>query len=159
MKVYVASSWRNLEQSAVVEALRAEGHEVYDFKAGGSGWNRPGDQCSTIGPFGWSAIDPKWKEWDAREYIAGLRHPIAAAGFKRDMDALREADACVMVMPCGPSASMELGYAVGARKLTIVYVDSIREPDLMVLMADYIELDWALVLERLTKGRLEAYRR
>jgi hypothetical protein len=146
MKIYVASSWRNAQQLAVVQSLRDHGHEVYDFKGRGSGWNRPGDENSDISPFGWSSIDPSWREWDSSAYIQGLRHPIAAAGFKRDMDALHEADACVMVMPCGPSASMELGYAVGAGKLTIVYIEAIREPDLMVLMATHITRDWTRVI-------------
>lgn len=32
MKIYVASSWRNLLQPAVVHVLRRCGHDVYDFK-------------------------------------------------------------------------------------------------------------------------------
>lgn len=32
MNIYVASSWRCARQPAVVAALRAAGHEVYDFK-------------------------------------------------------------------------------------------------------------------------------
>jgi hypothetical protein len=32
VRVYVASSWRNGQQPAVVAALRAAGHEVYDFR-------------------------------------------------------------------------------------------------------------------------------
>ena len=36
------------------------------------------------------------------------------------MDALLEADACVLVLPCGASAHLEFGYAVGAEKLTAV---------------------------------------
>lgn len=31
-KIYVASSWRNSIQAEIVAALRAEGHEVYDFR-------------------------------------------------------------------------------------------------------------------------------
>ena len=32
MKIYVASSWRNAQQPAVVARLREAGHEVYDFR-------------------------------------------------------------------------------------------------------------------------------
>ena len=32
MNIYVASSWRNAMQPAIVAALRRWGHEVYDFK-------------------------------------------------------------------------------------------------------------------------------
>jgi len=31
-KIYVASSWRNAQQPAVVNALVAAGNEVYDFR-------------------------------------------------------------------------------------------------------------------------------
>lgn len=151
MKIYVASSWRNEFQPKIVSDLRALGHDVYDFKARGSGWGLPGDEASSIGPFSWSAIDPEWKRWDAAGYIHGLSDPIAQAGFKRDLEALQQADACVMVMPCGPSASMEFGYAVGARKLTIVFIEGIREPDLMILMADLVTRHWADVIDSLQK--------
>ena len=89
MKIYVASSWRNDFQPNVVAALRADGHEVYDFK-GSEG-------------FHWSEVDPGWKEWvaDIPQYLKGLGHPCAERGFNCDMTALRECDACVYVMPCG----------------------------------------------------------
>ena len=31
-RIYVASSWRNKYFPEVVECLRAEGHEVFDFR-------------------------------------------------------------------------------------------------------------------------------
>ncbi len=126
MKVYVASSWRNNYQPEIVRALRDDGHEVYDFKDAEG--------------FHWSEVDPEWKAWpnDIRLYLKGLKHPCAERGFTRDMTALVECEACVYVMPCGPSASMELGYAVGKGKLTIVYIPELREPDLMVKMADHV---------------------
>lgn len=140
--VYVASSWRNEFQPAVVAMLRADGHRVYDFRGPGDGWGTGGDGP---GGFGWHEIDPDWKEqWiaDVPRYLKALRHTRAAEGFKRDMDALRSADACILVMPCGPSASMEMGFSVGAGKRTYVYMPAIREPDLMVLMADYVGQDF-----------------
>ena len=53
------------------------------------------------------------------------------------------------VMPCGPSASMEMGYAKGAGKIVIVYIPALREPDLMVKMADHITNDFSEVLDLL----------
>ena len=128
MKIYVASSWRNTYQPEVVEKLRALGHEVYDFR---------GEEG-----FSWREVDPNWQNWTPEEYRKGLEHICAERGFKRDMDALKWADACIMVMPCGPSASMEMGYAVGAGKLVAVYMPEIREPDLMVKMADLVTTRW-----------------
>lgn len=126
MKVYVASSWRNEYQPSVVAALREDGHEVYDFKDSEG--------------FHWSEVDPNWKDWskDISKYLDGLYHPAAKRGFSRDMEHLKTCDACVYVMPCGVSASMELGWAVGAGKFTIAYVPGLREPDLMIKMVDVI---------------------
>lgn len=131
MKIYVASSWKNDEQPAVVIALRQDGHDVYDFK----------DEEG----FHWYEVDPMWRTWTPTGYLEGLQHPAAERGFTRDMDALRACDACVMVMPCGMSASLETGWAVGAGKLVAVYVPGMREPDLMVKMADLVTHDLGVV--------------
>lgn len=110
MRIYCASSWRNVWQPAVVRLIRALGHDVYDFRH-----PKPGDDG-----FHWSAIDPAWQDWDAARYRAALTHPVAEAGFESDMDALDSAEACVLVQPCGTSAHLELGWAIGAGKRTAV---------------------------------------
>ena len=129
MRIYVASSWRNEFQPGVVAALRSDGHEVYDFKDSEG--------------FHWSEVDQDWKDWtqDIPQYLKGLKHPCAERGFNRDMTALRECDACVYVMPCGVSASLEAGWAAGAGKPVIVFIPGLREPDLMVKMADLVTND------------------
>lgn len=119
--IYVASSWRNPRQPEVVRALRAAGHGVYDFRE-----PEPG-----VRGFNWSDIDPNWERWSVDEYRKALMHPIAEDGFRRDMDALRQASACVLVMPCGRSAHLELGHAVGAGKVTIALLEHAHEPELM----------------------------
>lgn len=126
MRIYVASSWRNNFQPVVVSALRDAGHEVYDFKDSDG--------------FHWTEVDGNWKDWpqDIPKYLNGLNHPCAERGFNRDMNALRNCDLCVYVMPCGVSASLEAGWAIGAGKPTVVYVPGLREPDLMVKMADLV---------------------
>ncbi|MGE4442746.1 MAG: hypothetical protein AB7D27_14855 [Desulfomicrobium sp.] len=129
MRIYVASSWRNDFQPEVVAVLRQDGHDVYDFKDSEG--------------FHWSEVDPAWKDWTSNipQYLQGLTHPCAERGFGRDMAALRECDVCVYVMPCGVSASLEAGWAAGAGKPVIVFIPGLREPDLMVKMADLV--DWA----------------
>lgn len=141
MKIYVASSWRNEFQPKVVARLRKIGHEVYDFRGSGDGWGKDGDGP---GGFAWSEIDPEWQSWpqDISRYIEGLNHPRAVEGYNRDMDALKRADACVMVNPCGQSAHAEMGWACGAKKPTAIYIPGLREPDLMVKMADLITSDF-----------------
>ena len=150
LKIYVASSWRNDFQPEVVRQLRADGHEVYDFKCPGDGWGGEGDGP---GGFGWSEVDPEWKNWPDRiaAYLAALRHPRAVEGFNRDMDALKRSDACVMVMPCGPSASMEMGWACGAGRFVAVYIPAMREPDLMVKMADLVTSDFSVIRASLSE--------
>jgi hypothetical protein len=140
MKIYVASSWRNTYQPTVVANLRQLGFEVYDFKGAGDGW---GNNIGA-GGFGWSEIDPSWKDWitDIPTYIKALNHPRAIEGFNRDMDALKTSDICVMVNPCGQSAHAEMGWSAGAGRPTAVYCPAIREPDLMVKMADLVTDKW-----------------
>jgi nucleoside 2-deoxyribosyltransferase len=125
-KIYVASSWRNQQQQEVVRALRARGNDVYDFK------NPPGRTS-----FSWKEIDPNWEKWTVQEYMDALYSREAEAGFKSDMDALRACDVCVYVLPCGRSASLELGWACGAGKFTIALLAD-AEPELMIKMCDYI---------------------
>lgn len=131
MRVYVASSWRNTLQPSVVAALRADGHDVYDFKN-----PAPGEKG-----FGWRQLGGRPKEeWDASYFAETvLDHPVSAHGFELDMKALTEASACVLVLPCGRSAHLELGWAVGARRLTVVYMPELEEPELMYRMCDYVE--------------------
>lgn len=131
MKIYVASSWRNNIQPQVVEALRKEGHEVYDFKN-----PEPGNNG-----FHWSEIDPEWQKWNSKEFRIALNNPIAEAGFNSDMKALAECDVCVLVLSSGRSAHLEAGYAVGAGKPIIILLAENQEPELMYKMAEAICLD------------------
>lgn len=139
MRIYVASSWRCARQPSVVEALRADGHDVYDFKN-----PEPGNQG-----FWWSEIDPNWQSWTEAEFLGGLSHKIAIAGFLRDENALRRSDLCVLVLPCGRSAHLEAGFAVGMnKKLAILLSPEERlEPELMYSWADWISSDLDLLRE------------
>lgn len=128
MKIYVASSWRNPFQPEVVQLLREEGHEVYDFRNPTKG-NKG---------FAWSDIDPDWESWTTEQYIDALRHPIANAGFHYDFDAMKWADCCVMVLPCGRSANTEAGWMKGAGKSVFVYQPTTQEPELMYKIYDGI---------------------
>lgn len=110
MKIYVASSWRNMLQPEVVTTLRGEGHDVYDFR------NPP----SSTG-FSWSEIDPNWKNWTQEEYLKALGHWRAIEGYDSDMQAMKDADVGVLVLGAGDSAHLELGWFAGQPdKLAIV---------------------------------------
>lgn len=144
MRIYVASSWRNARQPTVVAALRAAGHEVYDFR-------HPNVQGPPDAPhtgFAWSDIDSGWQDWTIEQYRSALSHPVAERGFGADFAAMRWADAFVYVLPCGRSASLELGWACGAGKRTVVLLAD-AEPELMIKLADRICISIEEVLEAL----------
>ncbi len=130
MKIYVASSWRNEFQPRVVARLRNAGHEVYDFRNPSEGDHG----------FKWSDIDPNWQDWTMEQYRAALGHPIAQAGFEKDLNALEWAEACVYLLPCGRSASIEAGYIAGQNKPVIALLAD-AEPELMIKIFDHICLD------------------
>lgn len=124
MKLYVASSWRNAQQPSVVAALRAAGHEVYDFR-------NPGPDKKG---FAWSEIDPNWEAWTPERFRIALTHWRATEGFANDWNAMEWADAGVLVLPCVRSAHIEAGYFVGAKKPLIILLAP-GEPELMYKMA------------------------
>ena len=131
LKIYVASSWRNeARQQLVVKALRAHSHEVYDFRN-----PAPGNAG-----FSWRSCATDEQLRDPRRFRDEvLISDTAQRGFQLDMEALRYADATVLVLPCGRSAHLELGYAVGAGQGTIVLLDDpMSEPELMYLMCGRI---------------------
>ena len=120
-RIYVASSWRNQYFPEVVEALRAAGHDVYDFRNpphGGAG-------------FHWTDIDENAPNWTFKQYAEGLSHPLAEKQFAADLKALEWADTCVLVLPCGRSAHTEAGWMAGAGKKVVVYIPEMVEPELM----------------------------
>jgi nucleoside 2-deoxyribosyltransferase len=125
-RIYLASSWRNSYQPEVLAALRAAGHEVYDFRN-----PAPGNTG-----FAWSAIDPDWLNWTPERFAELLAtHQVAADGFSFDKAALDWCDTCILALPCGRSAHLELGYAAGQGKDTYVLLHEDKfEPELMYLL-------------------------
>jgi hypothetical protein len=123
-RIYLASSWRNTAQPALVEALRGAGHDCYDFR-------NPAPGCSG---FAWRDISPDWLSWTPAQLRDALSHPVAVACFAHDWDALRRADTGVLLLPCGRSAHLEAGYFAGAGKDLFVLLAP-GEPELMYRMA------------------------
>lgn len=141
MKIYLASSWRNVVQPGIVVLLRGCGHEVYDFR------NPPGHPG-----FSWSEIDHDWQQWTPQQYREALKHPLAVQGFRADMKALIACDACVLLLPSGRSASWEFGWALGAEKQGAVIMMQPCEPELMyagnpILTTTKEVMDWAVIQE------------
>jgi hypothetical protein len=127
MKIYLASSWRNDYYPTVLAALRSAGHEVHDFR-------------DPRGYFSWQQIDDGWKTWTGEQYRAALQHQAAQVGLQRDFGGMQWCDALVLLMPAGRSAALELGWAIGAGKRSVVLWDQKIEPELMIGLAGEIVL-------------------
>ena len=140
MKIYLASSWRNVNYPLALHMLREAGHEVYDFRNPTGG---------PPGGFHWEMVDPDWRNWSAARYREALKHPIAQQGFKSDLDGMIWAEACVLLLPCGRSAHLELGWMAGRGKRTIIWANDYEQPDLMPLLADRICISQKEVLQTL----------
>jgi nucleoside 2-deoxyribosyltransferase len=116
LRIYLASSWRNAAYPDVLAALRAAGHDVYDFRSGG---------------FSWKNVDPNYLNWSNAEFVDRVNNYAANGQFNADLNALDECDTLVLLQPCGRSAHLEAGYCVGKNKQVIVFLDGKSEPELM----------------------------
>lgn len=134
--VYVASSWRNPIQPAVCKVLREFEVPHYDFRnpEGNTGFS-----WAQVKPDSTPGIAGKGSDWETiPDYLAMIRHPRAIEGFDADFAAMEEADTFVLVLPCGKSAHLELGWAIGAGKRTAILLENPVEPELMYRMVDYL---------------------
>lgn len=122
--IYVASSWRNPMQPAVCATLAAAGIAHYDFRnpEGATGFSWRDVRPEYAGPVAGTEVRTKGADWvPVGDYLQMVHHPRAADGFRSDFDAMQRADCCVLVLPCGKSAHLELGWAVGAGKRTAIF--------------------------------------
>lgn len=127
--IYVASSWRNPMHTVIAHTLRAAGvPHVYDFK---------NDEGAS---FHWSEVAVPSDGCTFAQYIAGIDHDRAKEGFLSDFNAMMRADTFVLVLPCGRSAHLELGWAVGQGKRTAVLFDDpqLVTPELMYRACDFL---------------------
>lgn len=125
--IYVASSWKNYIQQSVITAIRAFNIDCYDFKY---------DEGAN---FHWSEVGVNSEIERVSDYRAALSTDRACAGFASDKAALEKADACILVLPCGKSSHLELGYCIGQGKRTAIFtLDDEIQPELMYKMVDNI---------------------
>lgn len=108
-KIYIASSWKNAGNvRAIAEALRDEGFQVDDFT----------DPSKGRYVFNWREIEEDVMKLDAVAFIKDERTQRA---FKEDKGKIEWADVLVMVLPAGNSSHLEMGYAAGLGKRTIIF--------------------------------------
>ena len=123
MKIYIASSWSNPFLNDIVSILRDWNHQVHDFRANGG--NRLG------GPAG--SLD---------SVMSFLHLPSTQTSYQLQCAALVEAEVLLCVLPCGRSAHVELGMALGLSIPVVLLVHDGIEPDLMHLGVDaVVDLD------------------
>ncbi|KKM39494.1 hypothetical protein LCGC14_1564610, partial [marine sediment metagenome] len=75
------------------------------------------------------------------QYLLGLSHPLAEAGFRSDFEAMKWAEAFVLVLPCNRSAHLELGWAIGMNKPTCILLEEKVEPELMYKLVNKVTSD------------------
>ena len=125
MKIYVASSWRNLYLNDIVSILRDWNHQVHDFRANGA--TRP--------------APPPLPDGSLDSVMSFLHLTSTQTSYQRHCEALVEAEVLLCVLPCGRSAHVELGMALGL-SIPVVLVHDGIEPDLMHLGVDaVVDLD------------------
>lgn len=118
-KLYVASSWDHPQQPALVEKLRDRGFEVYNYREINENGNK-------------SILDQL--EINKMAVFSSVMLDVMDMArmqdeFKKHIEKLQEADACVLLLPCGRSAHMEASYMKGLGKKVYVfssYYDKIK---------------------------------
>lgn len=99
MRIYLIGSLRNPAVQSVAAELRKAGLEVFD-------------DWQSAGPEG----DDWWKKYEearGRSYIEALYAPAAVNIYNFDRSNIEKSGAVVLVAPCGKSAHLELGWALG----------------------------------------------
>ncbi len=129
MRVYLIGALSNRERiQAVAERLRLEGHDVFDD------WLSPGPEA-----------DEQWQAYEkarGRTYTEALWGYHAGTVFAFDVHHLMEAEAVVMILPCGKSGHLEFGWSVGQGKHSIILFDDEPERyDIMYRFADDVVFD------------------
>lgn len=135
--IYVAGALKNPEIVRITKLLMDAGHEAF------SEWYCPGPDADVL-----------WRDYELAlgyDYRQALKRPSAQTIFEFDRRHIDASDTFLMVYPCGKSAHMELGYAVGRGKRGIVYMP--EQPDrwdVMMAYADAIVYNDKELLEALS---------
>ena len=139
-KVYIGGALANPEIVRITALLQDNGISAF------SEWYTPGAEA-----------DVKWRDYEIAlgyDYRTALKRPAAVNTFTFDKRHIDECDTFLMVLPCGKSAHMELGYAIGKGKRGIIYMPNEPERwDVMYGFADRIVMTDKELLEALHNGK------
>jgi len=143
MKIYVATSWKNTRYTEVLASLLLDDHEVYDWRAS---YYHDGT------PFKWDALLHDPTQTTPEQFTIALHSLDAQVQLHRDVDALVDADALILVLPCGKSAHTEFGYASALGKQTYVLTEpDTIEAELLYGLAVVVTPHLALIRDRLSE--------
>jgi hypothetical protein len=121
--IYLIGSLRNPLVPDIANALRKEGHEVFD-------------QWYGAGP----NADDHWMEYCKNKGM-NFKQALADHGaqhvYNFDRRYLDLSDTVVLVLPAGKSGHLELGYALGAGKRGFILLDG--EPDRYDVMYNFAD--------------------
>lgn len=112
-KVYIGGALANPEIVRLTRALLDAGYDAF------SEWYTPGKEADVL-----------WRDYELAlgyTYREALQRPSAKNTFSFDKRHIDGSDIFVMVLPCGKSAHLELGYAIGRGMPGIIYMPN--EPE------------------------------
>lgn len=141
--IYLIGALKNTRIPDIGVKLRTMNYDVMDE------WFTPGPEADSF-----------WQEYCRRRgltYSEALRGRAATNIFLFDRSYLDMSDVAVLVMPAGKSAMLELGYAKGQGKKTIIFLDGVEPEryDLMPAFADHVVTTEDQLIEVL-KGALQS---
>ena len=125
MKIYLASSWKNPYFNLLMELLKRDlpNDKIYNFRDSNSS-------------FGFHQL----KEWNGtlKSYQECRKNYVFEKALENDFCALQNANLVILLLPSGRSSHLEIGYAIGKEKQTILFNPSIGyEFDLMHSLIPY----------------------
>lgn len=102
LKIYLAGGLVNPQIVEITKLLQEAGHTPF------SEWYTPGPEA-----------DVRWRDYELSigfSYREALKRPSAQNTFNFDKKHIDDSDVMLMILPCGKSAHMELGYMIGTGK-------------------------------------------
>ena len=134
----------------IANALRSDGHRVFDF-------TDPELRDDGLDKFCFNASSWSGKPLSEIDWIEFLHYDATKRAFASDKAGVDWADVVLMILPCGRSAHMEAGYAIGRGKLLYIIGElPLGEFDTMHLFAHrhFRVHQMYLLLDALNKARV-----
>jgi len=123
-KVYIIGALKNSNIPDIAQQLRPT-YDVFDQ------WITPGPDADQY-LFEYA----KHRGWNYKEALSCY---AAKNNFDFDKRHIDSSDIVIMVMPCGKSGHLELGYSIGAGKEAHILFD--KEPERFDLMYNFVPVD------------------